>query len=245
MLTMAKTIMRNQLLRNASSVFIFTLICVFFSVNTLAKPPETISASERAVDADRVLREIMRIPEQRIPDRLLKGAEGIAVIPNVVKLGFVVGGRAGRGLISVRSANGTWSTPAFIKIRGGSLGFQAGVQATDIVLIFRSKRSIQNIVNGKFTLGADAAVAAGPVGRQASAATDLELKAEIYSYSRSRGLFAGVALDGAVLSMDHRANDAAFGKDARAREILENRLRPKFDSVVALRDQLEEYTASQ
>lgn len=223
------------------------LLCVafaFFSFVLVAEAKSTEkSVADRAMDADRVLREIMRVPDQRIPDKLLHGADGIAIIPGVVKVGFVVGGRAGNGLLSVRNENGTWSTPTFIKLRGGSVGFQAGVQETDVILVFRTKRSVNNIVNGKFTLGADAAVAAGPVGRNASASTDTQLKAEIYSYSRSRGLFAGVALDGSAITIDNKANDQAFGRGARAREILENRLVPKIDAVVALRDQLEEYTA--
>jgi hypothetical protein len=114
----------------------------------------------------------------------------------------VIGGRHGQGVMSVKTANGTWSSPVFVSLTGGSIGFQAGVQSSDVVLVIRNDRSLDNIVNGKFTLGADAAVAAGPVGRNAAAATDGQLKAEIWSWSRARGLFAGVALDGAVLQVD-------------------------------------------
>jgi lipid-binding SYLF domain-containing protein len=155
-----------------------------------------------------VLQAIDKIPEKRIPSELLADAEGIAIIPAVVKVGFVVGGRYGKGVVSVRKADGGWSNPVFLSVTGGSIGWQIGAQSTDVILVFKSKRSIDGIINGKFTLGLDAAVAAGPLGRTASAATDAQLKAEIYSYSRSRGLFAGFALDGAALQIqgDDNAN---------------------------------------
>lgn len=198
---------------------------------------------ERARNAARVLSEIMAVPDKRVPNHLIEKAEAIAVIPDVVKAGLVLGGRHGKGLISVRSADGTWSNPSYISISGGSIGFQAGVQSTDVVLVFRSKRGVDQIVNGKFTLGADAAVAAGPVGRNAQASTDVQLKAEIYSYSRSRGLFAGVALDGSVLSIDHDSNQAAYGRNMTPRRIFEGGVGAVPNAVVDFRDRLEEYTA--
>jgi lipid-binding SYLF domain-containing protein len=198
---------------------------------------------ERARNAARVLSEIMAVPDKRVPNHLIEKAEAIAVIPDVVKAGLVLGGRHGKGLISVRSADGTWSNPSYITITGGSIGFQAGVQSTDVVLVFRSKRGVDQIVNGKFTLGADAAVAAGPVGRNAQASTDAQLKAEIYSYSRSRGLFAGVALDGSVLSIDHDSNQAAYGRNMTPRRIFEGGVGAVPNVVVDFRDRLEEYTA--
>lgn len=195
---------------------------------------------ERAVE---VLTEVMRMPEHAIPRKLLEDAYAVAVVPNVVKASFVVGGRHGKGVISIRLPDGTWSTPSFISLTGGSVGFQAGVQSTDVVLVFRSERGVDSIVNGKFTLGADAAVAAGPVGRTAQASTDGQLKAEIYSYSRSRGLFAGVALDGAVISIDHRANARAYGRNTTPRAAFEGRVRKSPAAVVDFRDRLEEYSA--
>jgi lipid-binding SYLF domain-containing protein len=195
---------------------------------------------KRVRDAITVIEEIMMAPDQAIPSRLLRDAEAIAVIPDVVKAGFVLGGRAGRGLISVRTSDGTWSNPSFIRLTGGSIGFQAGVQSTDVILVFRSRRGIDSIVNGKFTLGADAAVAAGPVGRTAQASTDGQLRAEIYSYSRARGLFAGVALDGAVIAIDHRANQGVYGRGTTPRAILEGRTGPAPGVVVDFRDRLEE-----
>lgn len=198
---------------------------------------------ERAANAVKVLDEVMRMPEDAIPGKLLETAHAVAVIPNVVKAGLVVGGRHGKGLISVRKPDGTWSHPSYIKLTGASVGFQAGVQSTDVVLVFRSARGVDSIVHGKFTLGADAAVAAGPVGRTAEASTDGQLKAEIYSYSRARGLFAGVALDGAVLSIDHDANEAVYGPNTTPRAAFEGRVAKSSNAIVDFRDRLEEYSA--
>jgi lipid-binding SYLF domain-containing protein len=199
---------------------------------------------ERANHAVRVLSEVLGIPEESIPERLIREAEAIAVLPDVVKAGLVFGGRGGKGLIAVRGSDGSWSNPSFVTLGGGSFGFQAGVQAADVVLVFRTRRGVDNIVNGKFTLGADASVAAGPVGRSAQASTDGGLEAEIYSYSRARGLFAGIALDGAVIAIDNRANRRVYGRDVTARMILENRVSPQVDAVVAFRDKLEEASAT-
>lgn len=217
------------------------MLCVLMVVAGGVTAQET--ELQRADDAVRVLGEIMRSPDRRVPAELLSKAEAIAVIPNVVKAGLVLGGRHGRGLISVRSADGTWSNPSFLTLNGGSVGFQAGVQSTDVVLVFRSQRGVDSIVNGKFTLGADAAVAAGPVGRNAQASTDGQLKAEIYSYSRSRGLFAGVALDGSVLSIDHKANQRVYGSKVTPRRIFEGGVTGVPGNVVEFRDRLEEHTA--
>ncbi|WP_394005302.1 lipid-binding SYLF domain-containing protein [Luteimonas sp. WGS1318] len=199
----------------------------------------------RAQNAVRVLGEIQAIPESGIPDKLLDEARAIVVIPDTVKAGLIIGGRRGHGLMSVRTADGTWSNPAFVRITGGSIGFQAGVQSSDVVLVFRNERSLESIVNGKFTLGADAGVAAGPVGRNAAALTDGQLKAEIWSWSRARGLFAGVALDGAVLQIDDDANVAVYGPNTTPRAILENRAgQAPSNAIVDFRDRLEEASAT-
>ena len=161
--------------------------------------------------ASQVLKEIMDIPAQRIPQGLLHEAEGIAIVPNVIKGGFVIGGRRGNGVVLVRDDKGSWHAPSFVTLTGGSIGFQAGIQSTDVILVFRTRRSVDGLLQGKFTLGADAAVAAGPVGRQAAAATDGRLQAEILSYSRSRGLFAGVSLDGSMLQIDAAADANYYG----------------------------------
>ena len=214
---------------------------VFLTLSSvcMAGPQE----DQRARNAVRVLDEIQKTPDQAIPDHLLSQARAIAVIPDSIKAGLVIGGRHGQGLITVKQPNGSWSMPAFIKLTGASVGFQAGVQSSDVVLVFRNDRSLRNIVNGAMTLGADAGVAAGPVGRNASAATDGQLKAEIWSWSRSRGLFAGVALDGAILQMDDRANQGAYGSGTTARMVFEGRTRePASSEIVAFQDRIEEVT---
>ena len=206
-----------------------------------AAPPE----DERARNAVRVLSEIQKIPEQAIPDKLLDEARAILVVPDTIKAGLVLGGRRGHGLMSVKGTDGAWSNPVFVTLTGGSVGFQAGVQSADVVLVFRNDRSLDDVVNGKFTLGADAGVAAGPVGRSAAAATDGQLKAEIWSWSRARGLFAGVALDGAVLSIDNGANRTAYGEGTTPRAVFEGRA-PHAPSaaITGFRDALEEATAA-
>ena len=199
--------------------------------------------TERANNAVRVLKEIMMAPDRRVPSDLLSNAYAVAVIPDVIKAGFVIGGRHGLGVVSIKTADGTWSNPSFISMTGGSIGFQAGVQSTDVILVFRTQRGVDSIVHGKFTLGADASVAAGPVGRDANAATDAQLQAEIYSYSRSRGLFAGVALDGSVLAIDNDANQAVYGEGVTPRRIFAGGVSNVPNAVVDFRDRLEEYTA--
>ncbi|MBB5886260.1 ligand-binding protein SH3 [Xanthomonas sp. LMG 8992] len=215
------------------------LSTVLFAGHAVAGPEE----DERARNALRVLTDIQKIPEQSIPDKLLDEGRAIVVIPDTLKAGLVIGGRRGHGLMSVKRPDGTWSNPVFVKLTGGSIGFQVGVQSSDVVLVFRNDRSLDNIVNGKFTLGADAGVAAGPVGRNAAAATDGQLKAEIWSWSRARGLFAGVALDGAALQIDDAADLNAYGSNTTPRMIFEGRTtnRPSND-IVAFRDKLEEAT---
>jgi lipid-binding SYLF domain-containing protein len=199
---------------------------------------------ERARNALRVLTDIQAIPENAIPDKLLDEARAIVIVPDTIKAGLVIGGRHGTGVMAVKNPDGTWSNPSFVRLNGGSIGFQAGVQSSDVVLVFRSDRGLDTIVNGKFTLGADAAVAAGPLGRNAATATDGQFKAEIWSWSRARGLFAGVALDGAVLSIDDGANQAVYGSGTTPRMIFEGRAAtPPSSAVVAFRDQLEEATA--
>lgn len=197
----------------------------------------------RAANAVRVLNDIMQAPDKAIPRDLLRDAKAIAVIPDMLKVGFVFGGRRGEGLISVKSANGTWSNPSFINMTGGSVGFQAGVSSTDVILVFRTQRGVDSIVRGKFTLGADASAAAGPVGRSANASTDGQLKAEIYSYSRTRGLFAGVALDGSAIRIDYDANASVYGAGITPRRIFEGGVSNVPAPVVDFRDRLEEYTS--
>lgn len=166
----------------------------------------------RLLTAIEVLDDVQSMPDQRLPDTLLSHAYGIAVIPDVTKIAFFFGGRHGNGVLTVRDTlNSPWSNPVFIALTGGSWGLQAGAQSSDIILVFTTKNGIEGITGGKLTLGADASVAAGPVGRQGSAATDVSL-AEIYSYARTRGLFGGIAVDGSVIAIDKTANADLYGK---------------------------------
>jgi lipid-binding SYLF domain-containing protein len=177
-------------------------------------PPQTIQA------ATDVLNDLTVIPGNRIPAALLAQAQGVAIIPHVFKAGFVIGGRGGHGLIATRDRTGAWTGVTFVDLGGASFGLQAGVESTDVVLVFKTRDSLNRILGGrgKLTLGADAAVAAGPIGRDAEAATDALLRAEIVSYSRSRGLFAGVALDGAAIVYNRRTN-AEYLNDHRAETV--------------------------
>ena len=165
----------------------------------------------RLLIASEVLEEIRDSRDQAIPERLLQRAYAIAVIPDLTKVAFFAGGRRGHGVLVVRDKQGRFSNPVFITLTGGSFGWQWGVQSTDILLVFTTPKGVEGITGGKVTLGADASVAAGPVGRQAEAATDATFRSEVYSYSRSRGVFAGLALDGSALTIYDKAN-AAFYK---------------------------------
>lgn len=168
--------------------------------------------AKKVKESGQVLTEIMKIPEKGIPPVLLRDAKAVAIIPGVLKGAFVVGGRHGTGVLSVKDDSGNWSDPLFVNITGGSVGWQVGGTSTDLILVFKNLRDVEGLMKGKFTLGADAAVAAGPVGRKVSAATDVMLKSGILSYSRSRGLFAGVSLEGAALLIDDDANAAYYNK---------------------------------
>lgn len=160
-----------------------------------------------------VITEMQAMPDLQVPDWLLQRAEGIAVLPEVVKAGAFVGGRGGTGVLLVRQRDGNWSNPLFVGIGAGSIGWQFGVQAADVVLVFTTRKSVEGISDGKLTLGGDASAVAGPVGRTASAATSVTLDAEVYSYSRAKGLFAGVSLEGSVLFIRDAANQRFYGQE--------------------------------
>jgi len=182
-----------------------------------------VDEKEKVESSTEVIEKITTLPEEGISPALLRNAHGIAVIPGLIKAGFVLGGSYGKGILTVRDEHGRWSPPLFVKLAAGSLGWQIGAQSTDVVLVFKTAKSVDGIVKGTFTLGADAAVAAGPVGRRGKAATDAELKAEILSYSRSRGLFAGISLEGSKLSIDHDANADFYGTALSPTEIMEGK----------------------
>lgn len=180
---------------------------------------DTDEHSKRMMKATETLKEVVDIPEDGIPKSMLENAAAIVVIPGLIKASFVVGGKHGNGVMSVRNESG-WSHPSFVSMTGGSIGWQAGVKSTDLVLVFMSKRNVKDLIDGEFTLGADASVAAGPVGREVGAGTNLPVQAEVYAYSRSRGAFAGISLDGSKLGIDNDANTAYYGKGTKAGDLL-------------------------
>ncbi|HZY64164.1 MAG TPA: lipid-binding SYLF domain-containing protein [Edaphobacter sp.] len=175
--------------------------------------------TERLTDAQKVIQEVMATPDKGIPQSILSGASCVVVIPSYKKAAFVVGGQYGQGVATCRTPRG-WSAPVFVQLTGGSFGFQIGGQATDLVLIAMNKNGLQDMLKNKFKLGGDAAVAAGPVGRNAQAGTDWKLNAEFLSYSRSKGLFAGINLDGTVLSQNQDDTRTMYGSDIPFETIL-------------------------
>jgi lipid-binding SYLF domain-containing protein len=189
----------------------------------------TAFASDREDDVSRthkaaqVFREIMNTPDQGIPSDLLESAKCIAIIPGDKKFAFVFGGSYGRGLATCRTEHG-WSAPLFVAIDGGSVGYQIGGSSTDLVMLFMNEHALHSLLSDKFKLGADASVAAGPVGRSAAAGTDLKLNAEILSYSRSKGVFIGVSLDGAVMQADKSGDKAMYGENVTRHEILDGKV---------------------
>jgi lipid-binding SYLF domain-containing protein len=174
---------------------------------------------KRTEDAARVFKEVMDTPDKGIPHGLLKSAKCIAIIPAEVKAAFIFGANYGRGVAACRTATG-WSGPMFVAIQGGSVGFQIGGSATDLVLLFMNQHALESLLGDKFKLGGDASVAAGPVGRTASADTDIRLNAEILSYSRAKGVFAGVSLDGAGFMADKASDRAMYGQNVDRKQIL-------------------------
>ena len=184
-----------------------------------AQDQQNTDEAKRVRDATTVFGEIMSAEDQAIPRAILGKAEGIAIFPDTVKAGFIVGGTRGRGILSARSASG-WSAPAFMTLTGGSFGLQIGGQAADIILVINERRGLENLVRNQFKIGADASVAAGPVGRDAQAATDIQLRAQILSYSRARGLFAGVTINGSTIRQDVDANERFYGKRLQTAQIV-------------------------
>jgi lipid-binding SYLF domain-containing protein len=199
---------------------IFFLVPIFCYNTTDAEGVEN-KWTRLVEESSKVLAEIQKMPDQSIPETLLRKCEAIAIFPNTVSGGLGIGARYGQGIIMVRNNSwDRWSSPAVFTLAGGSVGWQIGGQATDIILLIMNKRSVDGILQGKFKLGADASVAAGPVGRDAEASADIHLKGGILSYSRSRGLFIGVKLEGAVIAQHRNGNRELYGHDLSAEEIL-------------------------
>lgn len=197
----------------------YAFVIVALSLATLSA--QSSDEARRISDSIIVLDEIMAAADQSVPRSILEKAVGVAVFPSLLKGGFVVGGQRGKGILSVRDKQtGAWSSPAFLTVTGGSIGAQIGAQAIDLVLVVNNDRGLQQLVRNQFKIGADAGVAAGPVGREASAATDLQLRAQILSYSRARGLFAGITLNGATIRQDRDANERFYGTAYRTGQIV-------------------------
>lgn len=174
---------------------------------------------EQKLDASiQVLKDFGTMKES-IPQDLLRVSQGIIIVPGMINAGFVLSGKRGKGIAMVKNDDGSWSNPAFITITGGGIGFQAGVQSVDLILIFKHSSTLEEIGNGTFTLGGDISATAGPVGRSASASTDYKMEAEVYSYSQSKGLFAGISLNGSSIHVDNSANKAFYGEDTDAADI--------------------------
>jgi lipid-binding SYLF domain-containing protein len=181
-----------------------------------AKPSDQ---QKKLDDATTVLKEFSNMSEGA-PQSLREKAAGVVVIPGMIKAGLGIGGQHGSGVLSIKNADGTWTEPVFVKMTGGSIGFQVGASSTDLVLFFMREKNIRAVLNGEFTLGGSATVAAGPVGRSGQADTSAKLDAEIYSYSRSRGAFAGISIDGSKLYVDKSGNQLFYNKDATPESIV-------------------------
>lgn len=223
---------------NKSSMMPVLLSFIFLClVSATAKSQD--KQDEKIQAATQVLKDFSKMKES-IPRDLLKVTEGIIVVPKLINAGFVLAGKRGKGIAMVKLADGSWSNPVFVTITGGSVGFQAGVQAVDLVLIFKNRETLQKIGKGSFTLGGDASITAGPVGRNSTASTDYKLEAEVYSYSRSKGLFAGISLSGSAISVDEKANESFYGNNQDAETLFsnstENETRPVTEMKGVLKD---------
>jgi lipid-binding SYLF domain-containing protein len=214
------------------ALILSTLILLSVSFAQASDRDDDVARTQKAAQ---VFTEIMNTPDQGIPHDLLDRAKCIAIIPGDKKFAFIFGGNYGRGVATCRTEHG-WSAPMFIALEGGSVGYQIGGSSTDIVMLFMNAHALQSLLSDKFKLGADASVAAGPVGRNASAATDLKLNAEVLSYSRSKGIFAGVSLNGAVVRADKSGDQAMYGQAVERRQIVDGMVKPPSEAMPLIRD---------
>ena len=222
------------------------MIVVIFSVALVASAFASSRRNddiERIQNATEVFHEIMATPDKAIPQELLESAKCIAIIPGEKKAAFVVGGSYGKGIATCRTVRG-WSSPLFIALGGGSVGFQIGGSSTDIVMVFMNEKGLHSLLSDKFKIGVDATAAAGPVGRHAAADTDAKMNAEILTYSRSKGLFAGVSLDGAVVHADQTGNHAMYGANVSRKEILNGSVKVP-ESAELLLKEIEQYARAE
>lgn len=212
-----KKMMRSRNALSRQVILVLSLGLLLSANATLAQNKDAArnkDATSQSQKAAKVFTQIMNVPERAIPQDLIDRAEAIAVFPEVIKAGFIVGGRGGRGVISRRTGS-SWSAPAFFNLGGGSIGLQIGASSTDFVLLFMNDDALKGLLEDKFEIGGEGSIAAGPVGRSASASTDVQLKAGIISYSRSKGLFAGLEVKGVVINPDNDDNQAVYGLKAR------------------------------
>jgi lipid-binding SYLF domain-containing protein len=203
-------------------LMVFTIV---LCLGCVAWASNKADVQDRLDNAAKVLREIQAAPDTGIPDEILAKAKCVAVVPHMLKAGFGIGGEHGKGAVTCRTSNG-WSAPALFTITGGSFGFQIGGEGVDLVMLAMNDTGMQKLMNDKIELGADASVAAGPVGRHASADTDIKLNAEILTYSRTKGAFAGVALKGAVLRQDKDSTESYYGRDIPNQALLTGKVPP-------------------
>jgi lipid-binding SYLF domain-containing protein len=226
--------MKNSLRPVAAAVL--SLACATLA----AQSPGVSEEADRLREAVTIMNEAMKGDDTAIPDSILRRAEGIAVFPSTVKAGFIFGGMRGRGVLSGRTEKG-WSPPTFMTLTGGSFGLQAGGQATDIVFVIMNRRGLENFIRNQFKFGADASAAAGPVGRDVQAGTDLQMRAEILSYSRARGLFAGVTVNGSTVRTDMDANYRFYDTRFNSTQIVVGGLAGAPASVQEWQDTLARY----
>jgi SH3 domain-containing YSC84-like protein 1 len=228
--------LRSTEMKNLIACLLGITLILLPTVSSVARATNKDKDEDRLKDCGTVLKEILDIPDN-IPQGLLDKADCVVVYPSVLKAAFVVGGSYGRGAMTCRKGEnftGAWSAPTMMALEGGSFGFQIGGQATDFVLLVMNESGASGILAGKVKLGGDASVAAGPVGRDASAETDVTLRSEILTYSRSRGLFAGISLEGSTIRPDNKANEQIYGKKLEAKQIVLSGQ----DSVPAAAEQL-------
>src|SRR3954465_10129861 len=195
------------------------LIAVILGLGTMSWAGGKQDAKERLTNAGQILDEIMSSPDKGIPQEVIDNAKCIAVVPNLIKGAFIFGGKHGRGVATCRTASG-WSAPAFISVGGGSFGLQIGAEGVDLVMLVMNDKGLQHLLSSKFQLSGEGSAAAGPVGRHASAGTDWKMNAELLTYSRSKGVFAGLTLEGAVVEPDQDSTEAIYGKNKSFRDIL-------------------------
>ena len=231
---LTRNLLLEELIMKKLKFTLLPLLLSAFIILISAAPAD--KGIEKLHSANNVLKEFSKMKET-IPHQLLEQYEGIVIIPKLINAGFGIGGKRGQGVALIKLPNGNWSDPVFVTLTGGSFGLQIGVQSVDLVLVFRHKGVLTKVKNGDFTIGGDISAAAGPVGRSSTASTDYKLQAEVYSYSRSRGLFAGISINGSNLAINKSANADFYGEGVSSAAIFE-RATSRVPAVVKLKSTL-------